>query len=392
MNFKNILYILIITLILSQNTKIYAYKNLKKIKAKSYILIEHNSGMKLIEEKIKKKCSPASLTKIMTSYIIGDLIKKNKIKNSNLVKIKNSSWTKINPIFKNSSLMFINKNDIVKISDLKKGIIIQSGNDACVAIANYISQNQENFIKLMNKYVKKNNLKNTNFTTTHGLDNFNQYTSAEDISILSSYLIKTLPEEYKIYKEKYFTFNKVKQKNRNNLLWDKTLNVDGIKTGHTENAGYNLAASSFNKNMRLISVILGTKSIGEREKYNKILINLGLKNFKTKKILISKKKLLKYKNNIYIGTYQNIYITFPKNIKKEFIKINFIFYKNKKLFKKINQFQIIGKISIKTKYKKKTKNYPLIILNKIKQKNILKNIKKYIIHIIKKYFILNYVN
>ncbi len=378
--YKKILILLIILII---NNKIFAnnikFKNIKNVK--SYILIDYYSEKILAKKNINLKLPPASLTKIMTSYIISDYIKNNKIKLKDIVTIGYNSWYK-NPIFKNSSLMFLIKDQKVKISDLNKGIIIQSGNDACVAISEYIAGNEKKFVKLMNKYSKKMNLKNTNFTNSHGLDNNNHYSTSLDIAKLSINLIKKFPNTYKIYKKKEFIFNKINQKNRNNLLWYKKLNVDGIKTGHTDKSGYNLVSSAKKNNTRLITVILGAKSIEDRDNYTKQLLNWGFKNFETKK-LIDKNKIIKYKkiyfgknNFVPIGINKDLYITYSikkKNNKKIITKYF------KKIEAPINKNKILGKILIKENNKKLNKKIFLISLKKINLGNIIKIIIDYII-------------
>uniref|UniRef100_A0A1B0C1R2 Lipoyl synthase, mitochondrial n=1 Tax=Glossina palpalis gambiensis TaxID=67801 RepID=A0A1B0C1R2_9MUSC len=215
---------------------------------KSQVLAEMNAD---------SKRAPASLTKIMTSYIIGKLIDSGQIHPNDLVTINKDSWMLGNPDLKGSSVMFLQPGDQVSISELTRGIILQSGNDACVAIANYISGDQNTFVGLMNDYARQLNLKNTFFKNVHGLDIPGQFSSARDMAIISIALIRNVPREYQKYKEKEFTYNHIRQLNRNNLLWDKTLKVDGIKTGHTKSAGYNLAASAIHDKMRLISVLLG---------------------------------------------------------------------------------------------------------------------------------------
>ncbi len=346
---------------------------IKNINVKSYILVDYKSNKILLEKNSNSKLYPASLNKIMTSYIIADYIKKKKINKNDLVKIKkNSNWK--NSFFKESSLMFLKKNQKVKISDLNKGIIIQSGNDACIAIAEHLSGNEKNFVKLMNKYKKKINLKNTNFMNSHGLDNNKQYTTAYDMAKLSILLIKNFPKIYKIYKKKKFTFNNIKQINRNLLLWNKNLNIDGIKTGHTNKSKYNLIISAKKKNNRLIVVILGAKSIQDRNYYAKKILKWGFKNFKTKKIIKNNKKIINKKiwfskkNFIPIGVNKNIYINNNKK-KKSKIKLLIIF---KKILKApILKKQILGNIFLKINNKIK-KKYKILSLKKIKKNNIIK--------------------
>ena len=244
-----------------------------QINAQTYILMDYNSGAVLAALNPDQRQYPASLTKMMTSYVVGQALKQGKIHSTDMVTIGESAWGKN---FPGSSKMFLNLNQQVSVADLNRGIIIVSGNDACVAMAEHISGNTANFIESMNKYVRQFGLKNTNFTTVHGLDEEGQYSSARDMAIIGSHIIHDLPEEYKIYAEKEFTFNKIKQPNRNGLLWDKTINVDGMKTGHTDKAGYNLVASATNPNsMRLISVVMGVPTYKGREVESKKLLQWG---------------------------------------------------------------------------------------------------------------------
>ncbi len=365
-------------------TNSFANNILNNIKSKSFILVEYNSQKILAKKNINLKLAPASLTKIMTNYVLLDKLKYKKIPWQKLIIINNNSSSK-NPIFKNSSLMFLKKGDKVTLKNLNKGMIIQSGNDASVAISEYIAGNEKNFIKLMNNYAKNMKLNNTKFNTVHGLDKINQYTTSKDMAKLSILLIKNFPEEYKIYSEKFFIFNKIKQKNRNSLLWDKNLNVDGVKTGHTDKAGYNLITSAKKNNLRLICVILGSKSIKDRNNDTKKIIRWGFNNFKIKKIFKHYKKIkrqktwLGKKKYINLGSNKNIYILYKKN---NIFKKKIIF----KIFKIIESptktKQILGKIIINSK----KKNFFLISLNENKCNNLLKYLIDYSILIIKKIF------
>ncbi len=375
---KKIKKIILIISLLLLNISIPKSKNIK-INPESYILVDFYSNKILAKKNPDLKLAPASLTKIMTNYIVSDYIKKKKINKKDLVLIKENSWYK-NPIFKNSSLMFIKKNQKIKIDKLNKGMIITSGNDACIAITNYISDNEEKFTNLMNKYSKIINLKNTNFKNSHGLDNINQYTTSRDIAKLSIKLIKNFPKEYKIYKKKFFIFNNIKQKNRNDLLWYKKINIDGIKTGHTDLAKYNIVVSAKKKKTRLIAVILGAESIKDRNIYSKKLLKWGFNNFKTKKIF-SKNKTIRYENiwlgkenKIKVGLNKNIYITFKKNKKQK----NKIHYKIFNILKApIYKNQIIGKICL-LKKNKFQKCFLLKSLTDIETKNKIQYIFEYI--------------
>lgn len=241
-----------------------------QIDAESWILIDYNSGKVLAENNADSRRDPASLTKMMTSYVIGQAMKAGKFKESDLVTVGNDAWATGNPVFKGSSLMFLKPGMQVPVSQLIRGINLQSGNDACVAMADYVAGSQDAFVSLMNNYVNALGLKNTHFQTVHGLDADGQYSSARDMALIGQALIRDVPNEYSIYREKEFTFNGIRQLNRNGLLWDNSLNVDGIKTGHTDKAGYNLVASATEGQMRLISAVMGgrtrSKAVSQKAK------------------------------------------------------------------------------------------------------------------------------
>ncbi|QIM61978.1 serine-type D-Ala-D-Ala carboxypeptidase [Pasteurellaceae bacterium Orientalotternb1] len=316
-----------------------------QISAQTYILMDYNSGAILASLNPDQRQYPASLTKMMTSYVIGDALKSGKIKNSDLVTITENSWGQK---FPGSSKMFLNLNQQVSIDDLNRGIIVVSGNDACVAAAEHISGSQAAFIDTMNKYVQQFGLKNTHFATVHGLDDPNQYSSARDMAIIGQRLIRDLPDEYKIYAEKEFTFNKIKQPNRNGLLWDKTMNVDGMKTGHTDKAGYNLVASAYNSNTRLISVVMGVESIKGREVESKKLLQWGFANFETVKPLTAGQSVSEQSvyygdlNKVQLGTLKDSFITVPKGKTGE-LKARYVLDK-KTLEAPLAKGQVVGKV------------------------------------------------
>lgn len=385
----------LVFMIFYSNNIIYAYQinsyatyNHKINKSISYILIDYYSGDILAEKNSDERKDPASLTKIMTSYVIGQSIKSGKIHKNNIVKIAKNAWATGNSIFNGSSLMFLKPGDHVSVSQLTHGIIIQSGNDACVAIADYISGNEQSFVNLMNFYAKKLSLKNTHFQNVHGLTTKLQYSSAKDMAFLSKALINDLPDEYIIYKEKEFTFNNIRQMNRNRLLWDKHLNIDGIKTGHTKSAGYNLVASVTKGDMRLISAVLGSYNETERDIETKNLLKWGLNFFETMHLFKAWQKITSYpilfgnKNCINLGVSENIYLTLPKSSIKN-LKINFLI--NKKLMHApINKGKIVGEIIFQIKGKQILKKQ-LIVLESIKNGNlfdyILDHIKIFLNHL-----------
>ncbi|ASN15854.1 serine-type D-Ala-D-Ala carboxypeptidase [Pantoea ananatis] len=252
-----------------------------QIDAKAWILIDYASGKVLTESNADQRLDPASLTKMMTSYVVGQAIKSGKIKPDDMVTVGQDAWATGNPKLRGSSLMFLKPGDRIPVHELNKGIVIQSGNDACIALADYVAGSQDSFIGLMNNYVKALGLKNTHFMTVHGLDAYGQYSTARDMALIGQALIRDVPEEYALNKEKEFTFNNIRQMNRNRLLWSSNLKVDGIKTGHTSGAGNNLVASATEGDMRLISVVLGTASDAIRFRESEKLLTWGFRFFET---------------------------------------------------------------------------------------------------------------
>ena len=317
-----------------------------EVNAQTYVLMDYNSGAVLASLNPDQRQYPASLTKMMTSYVVGTALKQGKIHNEDMVTISETAWGRN---FPDSSKMFLNLNQQVSVGDLNKGIIIVSGNDACVAVAEHISGTVANFVDTMNKYVQQFGLKNTNFTTPHGLDDPNQYSTARDMAIIGAHIIRDLPEEYKIYSEKDFTFNKIKQPNRNGLLWDKTINVDGMKTGHTSQAGYNLVASATSpNNMRLISVVMGVPTYKGREVESKKLLQWGFANFETLKTQKAGEEISKQsvyygdKGDVKLGVLEDGFITVPKD-KQTDLKARYEL-DNKYLQAPLTKGQVVGKI------------------------------------------------
>ena len=218
---------------------------LPQITASSFLLIDAETNKIIAQENPEASTGLASITKIMTSYIVADYLKQGFLNVKDTTKVSEKCWRM------EGSRMFIQEGKKVLIEDLMRGMIIQSGNDAACALAEHIAGTQEDFASLMNDYAQRLELKNTNFTNPTGLPDFNHYSTAEDIARLSIFLINDFPDEYSIYSEKEFTFNEIRQLNRNSLLWQDD-SIDGIKTGHTKASGYCLVASSKRADMRLI--------------------------------------------------------------------------------------------------------------------------------------------
>jgi len=237
-----------------------------QVDAGGYLLMDHHTGHIISEKNIDQRLAPASLTKIMTVYVVGKELEAGNISMNDEVTVSENAWAKN---FPDSSKMFIEVNTKVKVSELMQGIMVQSGNDACVAIAEHIAGSESAFADMMNAHAARLGMSNSNFINSHGLHDPEHYTSPRDMAVLSSALISEMPDVYKTYSQREYTYNDIKQFNRNSLLWDKSINVDGIKTGHTSDAGYSLITSATQGDMRLISVVMGTDSERSRKTENK---------------------------------------------------------------------------------------------------------------------------
>jgi len=250
-----------------------------QVAAKAYILIDANSGTVLAEQNADIALPPASLTKLMTSYVLAGEISAGRVSDTDMVVVSKNSWSQ-NPTFNGSSLMWIEPGMDVSIADLKRGIIIASGNDATVAVAEHLAGSVSAFAELMNANAQSLGMDDTYYVNPHGLPDPNHITTARDLSTLAIALIKNYPEEYAVYKEREFTYNNIRQYNRNSLMGEDP-SVDGLKTGYTKAAGYGLVASAKRRDMRLVSVVLGTKSTNARKAESCSLLNYGFRFFET---------------------------------------------------------------------------------------------------------------
>ncbi|HGN2306811.1 TPA: D-alanyl-D-alanine carboxypeptidase DacA [Proteus mirabilis] len=351
------------------------------IEAESYILIDYNSGKVLAEKNADVRRDPASLTKMMTSYVIGQAIRAGKISNNDIVPIGEEAWATGNPVFRGSSLMFLKPGDKVTVSQLTRGINLQSGNDACVAMASYVAGSQDTFVTMMNDYVKRLGLQNTQFQTVHGLDAPGQYSSARDMALIGAALIRDVPEEYAIYKEKEFTYNNIRQTNRNGLLWDTSLNVDGIKTGHTEAAGYNLVASATEGNMRLISAVMGGHSSKGRDTESKKLLTWGFRFFETVKPLQVGKEFAAEPiwygdtDKVQLGVDKDVYLTIPRGRLKD-LKASYVL-DNVELHAPVSKNQVVGTINFQLDGQV-IEQRPLVVMNEVKEGGIFSRLIDYI--------------
>ena len=352
-----------------------------QIDAESYILIDYNSGKVLAEQNADARRDPASLTKMMTSYVIGQAMNAGKYKETDLVTIGNDAWATGNPVFKGSSLMFLKPGMQVPVSQLIRGINLQSGNDACVAMADFAAGSQDAFVGLMNSYVSALGLKNSHFQTVHGLDAEGQYSSARDMALIGQALIRDVPNEYSIYKEKEFTFNGIRQTNRNGLLWDNSLNVDGIKTGHTDKAGYNLVASATEGQMRLISSVMGGRTFKGRETESKKLLTWGFRFFETVNPLKAGKEFASEpvwfgdNDRASVCVDKDLNLTIPRGRMKD-LKASYVL-NTTELHAPLQKNQVVGTINFQLDGKTIDQR-PLVVLEEIPEGNFFGKIIDYI--------------
>lgn len=281
------------------------------IAAKAYVLVDYNSGRIIAEKGADERLPPASITKLMTSYVVSHELHAGNIQLDDDVLISEKAWRMV------GSRSFIEVNTKVSVEALLRGMIIQSGNDAAVALAEHIAGSEEVFAQMMNQYAQQLGMYGTNYKNATGLPNPEHYTTARDIAILSAALIRDFPEHYEWYSEKEFTYNGITQHNRNKLLW-RDNSVDGLKTGHTEAAGYCLAASAKRGDMRLISVVLGTRSENARAQETQKLLNYGFRFFETHELYKASTKVTESKvwkgaaKQVTLGVETPLSVTVPR--------------------------------------------------------------------------------
>ena len=282
-----------------------------KIKAKGYLLIDFNSGRVLAEKKSDRRLEPASLTKMLSSYVVAYQLANGNIAMDDEVRISNKAWRM------QGSRMFVEVGKKVSVENLLKGMIIQSGNDATVALAEHVAGSEDAFVSLMNQHAAELGMLESHFVNSTGLPHKNHYTTPRDLAKLAMALIRDFPEHYKWYSTKKFTFNKITQYNRNKLLW-RNNSVDGVKTGHTDAAGYCLVASALRDEMRLISVVLGTRSEESRATESAKLITYGFRFFETHKLYAANAPLTTAhiwkgaQEELNLGLKEDLYLTIPK--------------------------------------------------------------------------------
>lgn len=280
------------------------------INAKAYILIDVDSGKIIAEKNSNDKLPPASLTKMMSLYVISTALQNKQVDLKDKVRISRNAWKT------GGSRMFVKEGQQVAVEDLLKGIIVDSGNDACFALAEHLGGGEEGFAEFMNQQAHSLGLTNSHFTDSTGLPDPNLYSTAKDLAILGRALINDFPQYYHWYKQQWFTFNGIRQPNRNRLLWQDN-QVDGIKTGHTNEAGYCLVSSAKRDKMRLLAVVLGSPSESARADDSERLLNYGFRFYETHELfkkhqIVSRVPLYKGTiNQLAVGLDENQFVTIP---------------------------------------------------------------------------------
>lgn len=351
------------------------------IDAASYVLMDYTTGQVLAQANADQRRNPASLTKLMTGLVIDHALDQHKIGLDDVVTVGKDAWAQGNPVFKGSSLMFLKPGDRVTVRDLSRGIIIDSGNDACVAMADYVAGSQAAFVKLMNEKSVRLGLQNTHFETVHGLDAPGQFTTAGDLAVISRAIIMSEPAEYHMYSEKSLTWNGITQQNRNGLLWDKNLHVDGLKTGHTASAGFNIIASATEGDRRLIAVVMGGKSSKGREEQARKLLTWGLRDFATVHLFSAGQNLGQEKvwygdrHEVAVGSAKEEYLSLPKS-EADKLKAQYVVSASR-LDAPLTQGQTIGEIRISDNGKL-LKTLPLVALQPVQQGGVFSRLMDFI--------------
>ena len=337
--------ILLLSFFLSSQAIALPIPSAPNLKARSYHLTDFHSGTVLASKDPDLKLAPASMTKIMTALIVFRELNHGNLNLDDQVRISEKAWR--TP----GSRMFVEVNKFVTVDDLIHGMLVQSGNDATVALAEHIAGDKSTFAQLMNQVAKDLDMKNSHFTNSSGLPDEQHYTTARDLSVLTRALIIESPELYKINAIKSFSFNGITQQNRNKLLWrDST--VDGVKTGHTEDAGYCLVSSAVRDNMRLISVVMGTDSVAARNDINQALLNYGYRFYKTHLLYKAQQSLTTTRvwkgaiKSLPVGLAKDLYLTIPRN---EYKSLDASLALNPQLIAPIKKGQLVGNAVIQLK-------------------------------------------
>ena len=328
----------------------------------TYILTDFQSGQTLVSQNASKRVEPASLTKMMTAYITFSALRQKRITLKQIVPVSEKAWRA------KGSRMFIEPGKPVTVEELVSGLIVQSGNDASIALAEAIAGSEESFVQMMNKEAERLGMKNTHFANSAGLPNSEHFSTAYDLALLVSDMIRRFPEHYPLYSLREYTYNKISQSNRNRLLWLDP-NVDGLKTGYTKSAGYCLVASAKRNNRRLISIVLGAKSDNVRTMESQRLLNYGFLSYDTVRVFRKKQEvttiqLWKGQQKILkTGINHDLYFSLPKG---QAAKLKATMEYKQPVIAPIKVGQEIGVVKLTFDGKQMGK-YPLVALESIEK-------------------------
>jgi len=337
------------------------------IAARAYVLVDYLSGQTLRQQAGDERMEPASLTKLMTAYLTFAALHQGVIKLDQTLLVSERAWQA------EGSRMFIDPKTPVTVDELIRGMIVQSGNDASIALAEGISGNEEEFVRRMNQEAQRLGMKNTHFMNVTGLPHLQHYTTAHDLSLLARAIIRDFPEFYPIYSQKEYKYNKITQANRNRLLWQDPT-VDGMKTGHTESAGFCLIASAKRESRRLISVVLGTSSESMRASESQKLLNYGFLNFDTHHLYQRGQVVATLPvwegsvNSLKAGVSQDLFVSLPKG---QYARLKATLVSKQPLLAPISAGQQIGVIHL-TLNDKPYAEYPLVALEGVSAANLFK--------------------
>ncbi len=359
--------------------------NAPELSSRGYVLMDYHTGKVLVERDADKRLNPASLTKLMTAYVAGQEVNAGNISLDDQVVISRNAWAKN---FPDSSKMFIEVNTSVSLSDLYRGLVVQSGNDASVAIAEHVAGSEAGFVSLMNSWASQLGLTNSSFTNPHGLDSEGLYSTPHDIAKLGQAIIRDLPDIYPMYSETSFTYNGITQYNRNGLLRDRSMNVDGMKTGYTSGAGYSLATSATNGDMRLIAVVMGAKSQSVRESESKQLLSYVFRFYDTLMPtaagtdIANARVWMGQKDELKVGVNRDVYLTLPKgDVNKLKAEVEY----NGDLLAPIAQDQVVGTLLYKVDGKV-VKETELVALEPVEEGGIFKRIMDWFKRLVASWF------
>lgn len=338
-----------------------------EIAARSYILVDFNSGQTLQQRAGDERVEPASLTKLMTAYLAFAALHQGVIKSDQVLPVSERAWRA------EGSRMFIQPNMPVTVDELIRGMIVQSGNDACITLAESIAGSEEEFVRRMNREAQRLGMKNTHFVNATGLPDPQHYTTARDLSLLARAIIRDFPEYYPLYSLREYKYNGITQANRNRLLWQDPT-VDGMKTGHTESAGFCLIASARRESRRLISVVLGTVSESMRASESQKLLNYGFQNFDTHPLYRKGQAVATLpvwkggESSLKAGVAEDFFVSLPKG---QYARLKAALVSKQPLLAPLSAGQQIGTIRL-TLDDKLYAEFPLVALEAVATANFIK--------------------